>query len=1183
MRKFKTMDGNTAAAHIAYAFTEIAAIYPITPSSTMAEVTDEWSVQGKRNLFNRPVNVIEMQSEAGAAGVVHGSLKTGALTTTYTASQGLLLMIPNMYKIAGELLPTVFHVASRAVATNALSIFGDHGDVMAARQTGFVMLAESSVQEVMDLAAVAHLATIEASLPFLSFFDGFRTSHELQKIEVLDYEALRPLLNEEKLAEFRKRSLNPNQPHVSGTNQNPDIHFQQRETINSYYEAVPGIVQHYMQKINALRGTEYDLVTYYGAEDATEVIVSMGSVASTVRQTVDHLNAQGHKVGHLNIHLYRPFPTEVFLNKLPKTVEKIAVLDRTKEPGANGEPLLLDVQSALYDSELSPVITGGRYGLGSKNTTPSHILAVYRHLMKPKSELKRRFTIGITDDVTFLSLPVEEELNLIPQTTYQAKFWGFGSDGTVGANHSTIKIVGDQTEQFVQGYFDYDSKKSGGLTVSHLRFSPEPIEATYLVDEADFVGCHHASYVKKYDLIDSLKDNGIFLLNASWSNDTLKTILPYKMRQKMLEKNIRFYVVDAAQIALKVGVPGRINTIMQRAFFELAGIIEPSIAQEQMTADISRRFAKKSQEIVDKNIEAMSLTVDSLREIKLDESWLDAKGRLTDTKVKRPEFVFKIVDPIARQEGDKLTVADLKNQNMTDGRIPSGMAAYEKRGIALEVPEWNVDRCTMCNECAFVCPHAAIRPFLVDESEQSEAPEGFLTREMRGADGLMYRIQVSLEDCTGCGLCVEACPAKGKALEMKPYDEMKEQAINWAFAMTLKTKDNPFKTTSVRGSQFQQPLIEFSGACSGCGETPYLKLLTQLYGDRLMMANATGCSSIFGASASTTPYTTNHLGQGPAWSNSLFEDNAEFGYGMYLANRSRREELALIVKTILKEEDLPEEITEMLNDWLAHFNDSEGTQQRAQKVKAMVESEQIRYPALAKILEKWDLLVKPSHWMIGGDGWAYDIGFGGIDHILSSGEDVNILVMDNEVYSNTGGQKSKATPSAAIAKFAADGKRSVKKDLGVIAMSYGNVYVAQIASGANQMQTIKAIEEAEKFPGPSLIIAYTPCIAHGISGGITLQQTKDAVNSGYWSLYRYNPVLEEKGKNPMTLDFKKPDFSQMKDFLLSETRFSALNKVDPDISDELYNKTIEDAKKRFYRYARIAGQEEKIRQKLENK
>ena len=1181
MRKLKTMDGNTAAAHIAYAFTEIAAIYPITPSSTMAEVTEEWSVKGKKNLFNRSVKVIEMQSEAGAAGVVHGSLKTGALTTTYTASQGLLLMLPNMYKIAGELLPTVFHVASRAVATNALSIFGDHGDVMAARQTGFVMLAESSVQEVMDLSAVAHLATIEASLPFLNFFDGFRTSHELQKIEVLDYEELRPLLNEEKLAAFRQRSLNPNHPHVSGTNQNPDIHFQQRETINSYYDTVPKIVQHYMEKVNDLRGTDYDLVTYYGADDATEVIVSMGSVASTVRQTVDYLNDKGQKVGHLNIHLYRPFPTEVFLSKLPTTVKKIAVLDRTKEPGANGEPLLLDVQSALYSWKHLPIVVGGRYGLGSKNTTPSHILAVFRHLMKPISELKQRFTIGITDDVTFLSLPVEEPLNLIPTTTYQAKIWGFGSDGTVGASHSTIKIMGDTTNQYVQGYFDYDSKKSGGLTVSHLRFSSEPIEATYLVEEADFVGCHHASYVKKYELIDSLKQNGIFLLNTSWSEDTLKTILPYKMRQKMLEKNIRFYVIDAAKIAVNVGLPGRINTIMQRAFFELVNQISPMVAQEQMMAEIVRRFANKSQEVVNKNIEAMKQTVECLKEINLDDSWLMTKGRLAEAKVQRPEFVFKIVEPIVRQEGNQLTVGDLKSQNMTDGRIPTGMAAYEKRGISLEVPEWNVDRCTMCNECAFVCPHAAIRPFLVDEDEQAEVPEGFFTREMRGADGLKYRIQVSLEDCTGCGLCVEACPAKGKALEMKPYDEMKEQAINWAFAMTLKAKANPFKTNNVRGSQFEQPLIEFSGACSGCGETPYLKLLTQLYGDRLMIANATGCSSIFGASASTTPYTTNHLGQGPAWSNSLFEDNAEFGYGMYLANGSRRQELADIVISILNEETLPGFICDMLNDWLLHFDDSEGTQQRAKKIKALVEKEQANYPILEKIAQKWDLLVKPSHWMIGGDGWAYDIGFGGIDHILASGEDVNILVMDNEVYSNTGGQKSKATPSAAIAKFAANGKRSVKKDLGVIAMSYGHVYVAQIASGANQMQTIKAIEEAEKFPGPSLIIAYTPCIAHGISGGITLQQTKDAVNSGYWSLFRYNPTLEDKGKNPMTLDFKKPDFEKMRDFLLSETRFAALNKVNPEISDGLYDITISEAKKRFYRYARIAGQEEKIRQKLE--
>lgn len=1183
MRRKKTMDGNTAAAYVSYGFTEIAAIYPITPSSTMPELIDEWTAMDKKNLFGHSVEVIEMQSEAGAAGVLHGSLKTGALTTTYTASQGLLLMLPNMYKIAGELLPTVFHVASRAVATSALSIFGDHGDVMAARQTGFVLLAESSVQEVMDLSAVAHLATLEARLPFLNFFDGFRTSHEIQKIEVLEYEELLPLINQEALQAFRERGMNPNHPEVSGSSQNPDIHFQQRETVNEYYLAVPQIVQNYMDKINALRGTNYQLVNYEGDPEAEEVIISMGSVAPTVKQVVDHLNAQGRKVGHLNIHLYRPFPEKEILAALPQTVQKIAVLDRTKEPGAGGEPLLLDVQSALYNSEIRPIVIGGRYGLGSKDVTPAQIKAIYDHLQLPKEKLLTRFTVGITDDVTNLSLPVTEELDLTPKGTYQAKFWGFGSDGTVGANKSAIKIIGDHTPLNVQGYFSYDSKKSGGLTISHLRFGKEEIGSTYLIQEADLVACHNASYLHQYDLLSGLKPGGVFLLNTTWSDEELGRHLPIEMKTYLLENQIRFYTIDAYELAQKVGLNRRINTIMETAFFKLADILPFDQAVALLKEQIQEIYKKKSEKVIQMNLEAVSQAVDLLHEVQMDESWLVEKETPVKKATKAPAFVMNIVEPISRQAGDLLTVGDLKANDMTDGRMPLGTAAFEKRGIALEIPEWNVDRCTMCNECAFVCPHAAIRPFLADEEEMAEAPEGFITKEMRGADGLMYRIQVSLEDCTGCGLCVEVCPARGKALEMKPYAEQKEQAVNWAFAMTLQSKANPFKTNNVRGSQFEKPLIEFSGACSGCGETPYIKLITQLYGDRLMIANSTGCSSIYGASSPVTPYTTKDDGKGPAWSNSLFEDNAEFGYGMYLANRNQRRQLATLVDQCLARLPLSDELCELLQDWKGHIDESDGTQQRAVKVISLLEEEVVSVPELQVLLDKKDYFVKPSQWIIGGDGWAYDIGFGGIDHVLASGEDVNILVLDNEVYANTGGQTSKATPLSAIAKFSASGKKARKKDLGRMAMTYGNVYVAQIASGANQMQTIKAIEEAEKYPGPSLIIAYTPCIAHGLAGGMkeSLTEAKEAVASGYWSLYRYNPTLIAKGKSPMVLDYKKPDFSQIVDFLKKQSRFAALAKIQKETADELYLKTTEDARDRFYHYAAIAGEAEKIRAKLE--
>lgn len=1180
MRKRKTMDGNTAAAYISYAFTELAAIYPITPSSTMAELVDQWSAQGKHNLFGQPVKVVEMQSEAGAAGVVHGSLKTGALTTTYTASQGLLLMVPNMYKIAGEMLPGVFHVASRAVTTNALNIFGDHTDVMATRQTGFAMLAESSVQEVMDLAPVAHLAAIEANIPFLNFFDGFRTSHEIQKIEVLDYEELAQLVNHEKLAAFRQKAMNPNHPTTSGTNQNPDIHFQQRETINQHYQTLPEIVRFYMKKINALRGTNYDLVDYYGAADAEEVIVSMGSSTQTIQQTVDHLCASGRKVGVLSIHLYRPFPLEVFLEKMPATVKSIAVLDRSKEPGANGESLLLDVQSAMYDAAIRPTIIGGRYGLGSKDVTPDQIVAVYDELIKPKASQKKRFTIGITDDVTQLSLPSKGTLDLTDPSTFQAKFWGFGSDGTVGANKSAIKIIGDHTEKYVQGYFHYDSKKSGGLTVSHLRFGDTPIRSTYLIEHADFVACHTPAYLHTYDLLKGLKKGGTFLLNTTWSQEQILYNLPKKMKRYLAENEIRFYTINAMQLAMEVGLGGRINTAMETAFFYLANIIPTEEILPILKEEALKSYRHKSMAIVEKNQAAIDRTIELLQEIPVPSEWatIEVPER---TSTAMTQFVREIVEPINRQEGNQLSVGTLVRNQMTEGVIPVGTTAVEKRGIAVEVPEWLSDRCTMCNECAFVCPHAAIRPFLADEDELTEAPEGFIVREMRGANGQKYRIQVSVEDCTGCGLCVEACPAKGKALTMRPYEEQKEQALNWAFAMTLRQKENPAKPGTVLGSQFNKPLLEFSGACAGCGETPYVKLLTQMFGDRMMIANATGCSSIWGGTSPVSPYTTNHLGQGPAWSNSLFEDNAEYGYGMFLANQTRREKLAAQLQSL--KAAVSEELQALIDDWDLHREESAGTQQRAAKLIAALEAEASTTPQLNKILQEKDLFVKPSQWMIGGDGWAYDIGFGGIDHVLASGADVNILVLDNEVYSNTGGQVSKATPTSAIAKFAASGKFVSKKDLGMMAMTYGHVYVAQIASGANQMQTIKAFEEAERFPGPSIIIAYTPCITHGLAGGMrqSLKEAQEAVASGYWSLYRYNPLLAENGKPPMTLDFKKPAFDQMPAFMQTQVRFASLQSANPNAAQALFEKTVSDAKTRFYNYARLAGQEEKIRAKLE--
>jgi pyruvate-ferredoxin/flavodoxin oxidoreductase len=1204
------MDGNTAAAHISYAFTEFAGIFPITPSTPMAETVDEWAAGGRLNLLGTKVRVQEMQSEAGAAGTVHGALKAGALTTTYTASQGLLLMVPDMYKIAGELLPCVFHVAARSVTTNALNIFGDHSDVMAARQTGFAMLAESSVQEVMDLSGVAHLATIESSVPFVNFFDGFRTSHEIQKVEVIDQEELRPLLDKDAVEKFRKRAMNPEHPTVSGTNQNPDFYFQQRETVNTHYLKVPAIVRKYMQEINKLRGTDYDLVNYVGAKDAEKVIVIIGSGAQTVEQTVKAMNEKGEKVGMINIHLYRPFPTEAFLEALPKTVKSIAALDRTKEPGAQGDPLLLDVQSALFGTERQNInVIGGRYGIGSKDFLPNQVVAIFDELAKPAKDQKKRFTIGITDDVTGTSLEVGPSLDFTSKDTFQGKFWGFGSDGTVGANKSAIKLIGNYTDKYVQGYFSYDSKKSGGLTVSHLRFGDSPITSTYLISSADFVSCSTQAYVKQYPVVQGLKKGGAFLLNTIWSDEELETQLPNSMKRYIAQNEIKFYTINAVKVAREAGLGGRTNTAMQTAFFKLSPDIMPfEKAHDLLKEDAHKSYARKSMAIVEKNQAAIDTVANDdsiLHLVDIPASWAtlpeadDLKhfAEPNTPGIDNKKFAKEIFTPLERQEGDTLPVSKLIENGMIDGTMPLGTSALEKRAVATHVPTWNPEKCIGCNECAFVCPHAAIRPILATEEELKDAPEGFIVKDLRGSDGLSYRIQVSVEDCTGCGLCLQACPvnkkdpeAEDRPLKAATFKSQAGEAVNWAFAMTLSTKINPTKKSTVRGSQFEKPLLEFSGACAGCGETPYVKLLTQLFGDRMTIANATGCSSIWGAAIPAAPFTTNAQGFGPAWSNSLFEDNAEFGLGIFLANKIKREGLLGRAKDILGMGDnatacgenamanatLSAGTRAALQEWVDGYNVSEGSRDRAEALKAALEKdggEKATDPILKEIFKGKDLFAKPSQWIIGGDGWGYDIGYGGVDHVLASGEDVNILVMDNEVYSNTGGQASKATPAAAIAKFAAAGKQAGKKDLGSMAMTYGNVYVAQIASGANSAQTLKAIQEAEAYNGPSLVIAYTPCINHGLAGGmhLTLQEAKEAVESGYWQLYRFDPQKGEDGKNPFQLDFKKPDFSKTKEFMLKQNRFSSLQRIQGDNADKLYDKTVADAKRRYNRYAVMAG------------
>ena len=1170
MVKMKTMDGNTAAAYISYAFTDVAAIYPITPSSPMAEVVDEWAAQGKKNIFGQTVKLMEMQSEAGASGAVHGSLQAGALTTTYTASQGLLLMIPNMYKMAGELLPAVFHVSARALATSSLSIFGDHQDVMATRQTGFALLAEGSVQEVMDLAGVAHLSAIKGRVPFLNFFDGFRTSHEIQKIEVMDYANLEKLLDKDAVDAFRKRGLNPDNPVIRGTAQNPDIYFQTREAVNTYYNALPEIVEDYMGEISKLTGREYHLFNYYGAEDAEDIIIIMGSASETVRTVVEKLNAEGKKVGVLVVHLYRPFSIEHFMGAIPQSVKRIAVLDRTKEPGAFGEPLYLDVRAAFYASDRKPMIIGGRYGLGSKDLLPGDIVAVFDNLAS--AEPKNNFTISITDDVTNTSLPCVAGVDVTPAGTKGCKFWGLGSDGTVGANKSAIKIIGDHTDMYAQGYFSYDSKKSGGVTVSHLRFGHTPIMAPYLIDAADFVAVHNQSYVHKYDVTAGLKKGGTFLLNCNWSAEELDAQLPGQLKRYIAKNDIKFYIIDAVKIAQEIGLGGRINMIMQSAFFKLADIIPLADAVKYLKDAVEHSYGKKGQNIVDMNNAAIDKGIDAIVAVDVPASWAEAGDTAAEAATGN-EFIDKLLVPMNKLEGDKLPVSAFADY--ADGTFPSGTAAYEKRGIAIDVPEWQMDTCIQCNQCAFVCPHAAIRPVLMTEEEAAKAPATLPSKPAIGAKGLMFSMSISPLDCTGCGNCAQVCPApKGKALVMKPLDTQLDKAAAWEYSQKeVAPKANPLNKKTMKGIQFEQPLLEFSGACAGCGETPYAKLVTQLVGDRMMIANATGCTSIWGASAPSMPYTKNCKGHGPSWANSLFEDNAEYGLGMFLGVKQSRERVEDMVKAML-EGELPEDLKAALTDWLEHVNDSEGTRERAEALTAVLEQYKDNCDKCAALYDEKQFFVKRSHWIFGGDGWAYDIGYGGLDHVLASGENVNVMVFDTEVYSNTGGQSSKSTPTAAIAKFAASGKKTKKKDLGMMAMSYGYVYVAQVAMGADKNQTLKAIAEAEAYDGPSLIIAYAPCINHGLKVGMGCSQLEEkrAVDCGYWATYRFNPELKEQGKNPFILDSKEPT-ANFRDFLMGEVRFSSLQKMFPDTAEALFEKTEKDAMTRLDGYKKLAGKE----------
>ena len=1176
-KKFLTCDGNQAAAHISYMFSEVAAIYPITPSSTMAEYVDEWAAAGRKNIFGETVLVQEMQSEGGAAGAVHGSLQAGALTTTYTASQGLLLMIPNMYKIAGELLPCVFHVSARTLASHSLSIFGDHQDVMSTRQTGFAMLAEGSVQEVMDLAGVAHLSTIRSRVPFVNFFDGFRTSHEIQKIEVLENEDLAPLIDQKALAEFRARALNPETPVMRGMAENPDTFFQHREASNKFYEAVPAIVEDYMQEINKITGRDYHLFNYYGAEDADRVIIAMGSVTEAAREAIDYLMAKGEKVGLVAVHLYRPFSAEHFLSALPKTVKRVAVLDRTKEPGANGEPLYLDVKDVFYGKADAPLIVGGRYGLASKDTTPTQILSVYENLSLP--EPKNHFTIGIVDDVTFTSLPPKEELVLGGEGIFEAKFYGLGADGTVGANKNSVKIIGDNTDKYCQAYFSYDSKKSGGFTCSHLRFGDTPIRSTYLVNTPNFVACHVQAYLHMYDVLRGIRQNGTFLLNTIWTAEELVKHLPNNVKRTLAQKNISFYTINATKIAQEIGLGNRTNTILQSAFFRITEVIPVDLAIEQMKKFIVKSYGKKGEDVVNKNYAAVDRGGE-YEKVTVDAAWANLPD---DEKAesKAPEFVENVVKVINAQAGDDLPVSAFSG--IEDGTWPAGTAKYEKRGVSAFVPVWNSENCIQCNKCAYVCPHASIRPFVLDEAELAASPyKAGETLEMKAPaamKGMHFRMQVDVLDCLGCGNCVDVCPGNknGKALSMSDLESQLGEAPRWDYcAESVKSKQHLVDIKSnVKNSQFATPLFEFSGACSGCGETPYVKLISQLFGDREMVANATGCSSIYSGSIPSTPYTTNDKGKGVAWANSLFEDFCEFGLGMTLAVEKMRERLVKLMNRAIEGDSCPAETKELFAAWIADKDNTERSIELEAQITPIVKANADKCEICKEIASLSQYLIKKSQWIIGGDGASYDIGFGGLDHVLASGKNVNILVLDTEVYSNTGGQASKATPVGAIAKFAAAGKRVRKKDLGLIASTYGYVYCAQVAMGADQAQTLKAIREAEAYDGPSIIIAYAPCINHGLKAGMGKAQAEEAaaVACGYWHLWRYNPELEAEGKNPFTLDSKEPQWEKFQDFLKGEVRFASVMKQYPSEAAELFKAAEDNAKWRYNNYRRLAKQQ----------